>query len=219
LHHFRRNWSLRDLAGRKHSRCYDRDATRRGGIVDRRLLVGGDLSFQEIVPTIVAWLRRRVPGVCRYGSICTGVFLLAAAGLLDGEKVTTHWECASRLKADYPDIALDADQIFTRDGALSTTAGVTAGMDLALAMVEEDYGRDRALIVARCMVMFSSGRAGSPSSVRISLPRCPGRRRVAHAANRRPLRLHECRGGAKSVRAAAGPRAGRLSTTIPQRAA
>lgn len=118
------------------------------------LLVGGDPSFQEIDPAVVDWLRRRVPDVRRYGSVCTGVFLLAAAGLLDGKRVTTHWECAARLKADYPNLTLDADQIFIRDGKLCTTAGVTAGMDLALALVEEDYGRDLALIVARYMVMF-----------------------------------------------------------------
>jgi len=118
------------------------------------LLVGGDPSFQDIDPAVVHWLRRRVTDVRRYGSVCTGVFLLAAAGLLDGKRVTTHWECAAQLKEEYPNLTLDADQIFIRDGALSTTAGVTAGMDLALALVEEDYGRDLALIVARYMVMF-----------------------------------------------------------------
>jgi transcriptional regulator GlxA family with amidase domain len=92
--------------------------------------------------------------VRRLGSVCTGVFLLAAAGLLDGKRVTTHWECAARLRAEYPDLNIDSDQIFIRDGNLCTTAGVTAGMDLALALVEEDYGRDLALIVARYMVMF-----------------------------------------------------------------
>ncbi|MEP9379356.1 GlxA family transcriptional regulator [Aquabacter sp. CN5-332] len=118
------------------------------------LLVGGDPSFQVIDPAVMDWLRRRAPGVRRYGSVCTGVFLLAAAGLLDGKRVTTHWECAGQLKAEYPHLAIDTDQIFIRDGALVTTAGVTAGMDLALALVEEDYGRDLALIVARYMVMF-----------------------------------------------------------------
>jgi transcriptional regulator GlxA family with amidase domain len=136
---------LRFLADRT---IYDRDEQ-----IDT-LLVGGDPSFQEIDPAVVDWLRRRVPTVRRYGSVCTGVFLLAAAGLLDGKKVTTHWECVGQLRDEYPDLILDSDQIFIRDGALSTTAGVTAGMDLALALVEEDYGRDLALIVARYMVMF-----------------------------------------------------------------
>ncbi|MET0312940.1 MAG: AraC family transcriptional regulator, partial [Hansschlegelia sp.] len=118
------------------------------------LLVGGDPSFQEIDPDIAAWIKRRAPSIRRYGSVCTGVFLLAAAGLLDGRRVTTHWECAEKLEREYPEVIVDSDQIFIQDGALCTTAGVTAGMDLALALVEEDYGRDLALIVARYMVMF-----------------------------------------------------------------
>ena len=118
------------------------------------LLVGGDPSFDEIDQRVVQWLRRRVPTVRRHGSVCTGVFLLAAAGLLDGKRVTTHCECAARLRKEFPNLNIDSDQIYIRDGALYTTAGVTAGMDLALALVEEDYGRDLALIVARYMVMF-----------------------------------------------------------------
>ncbi len=118
------------------------------------LLVAGDPSFQEIDPPLIEWLRRRAPTARRYGSICTGVFLLAAAGLLDGKLVTTHWECADKLSKDFPHIDLDADAIFIRDGALCTAAGVTAGIDLALALVEEDHGRDIAMIVARYMVVF-----------------------------------------------------------------
>jgi len=118
------------------------------------LLVGGDPSFATIDPAMVQWLRRRASTVRRLGSVCTGVFLLAAAGLLEGKRVTTHWECAARLRNEYPNLNVDSDQIFIRDGNLCTTAGVTAGMDLALALVEEDYGRELALIVARYMVMF-----------------------------------------------------------------
>jgi transcriptional regulator GlxA family with amidase domain len=118
------------------------------------LLVAGDPSFQELDPAVSEWLARRAPESRRYGSICTGVFLLAAAGLLDGKQVTTHWECAEKLRHDYPDLSVDSDQIFIRDGKLSTAAGVTSGIDLALAMVEEDHGRDIALIVARYMVVF-----------------------------------------------------------------
>jgi transcriptional regulator GlxA family with amidase domain len=118
------------------------------------LLVGGDPSFQEIDPAVTRWLARRAPETRRYGSICTGVFLLAEAGLLEGKQVTTHWECADKLRRDYPRLRIDADQIFIREGQLSTAAGVTAGIDLALALVEEDYGRDIALIVARYMVVF-----------------------------------------------------------------
>jgi transcriptional regulator GlxA family with amidase domain len=118
------------------------------------LLVAGDPSFQALDPAVSQWLARRAPESRRFGSICTGVFLLAAAGLLDGKQVTTHWECADKLRHDYPGLKIDSDQIFIRDGKLSTAAGVTSGIDLALAMVEEDHGRDIALIVARYMVVF-----------------------------------------------------------------
>lgn len=118
------------------------------------LLVAGDPSFQKIVPALSEWIARRAPESRRYGSICTGVFLLAEAGLLDGKLVTTHWECADRLRQAYPKLNIDSDQIFIRDGQLSTAAGVTSGIDLALALVEEDHGRDIALSVARYMVVF-----------------------------------------------------------------
>ncbi len=137
--------SLRFLADRT---IYDPDEP-----IDT-LLVGGDPTFDEIDPAVSAWLRRRAPTVRRYGSVCTGVFFLAAAGLLDGRRVTTHWECADKLRSDFPNLLVDDNQIFIRDGSLCTTAGVTAGMDLALALVEEDFGRELALIVARYMVMF-----------------------------------------------------------------
>jgi transcriptional regulator GlxA family with amidase domain len=137
--------SLRFLADRT---IYDPDEP-----IDT-LLVGGDPAFDQIDPAVTAWLRRRVPSIRRHGSVCTGVFFLAAAGLLDGKRVTTHWECAAKLEREYPKLIVDADQIFIHDGVLCTTAGVTAGMDLALALVEEDFGRELALIVARYMVMF-----------------------------------------------------------------
>jgi transcriptional regulator GlxA family with amidase domain len=118
------------------------------------LLVAGDPAFDEIDPAIISWLKRRVPSVRRHGSICTGVFFLAAAGLLDGRRVTTHWECADKLRTEYPNLMVDPDQIFIIEGGLCTAAGVTAGIDLALALVEQDYGRELALIVARYMVVF-----------------------------------------------------------------
>jgi transcriptional regulator GlxA family with amidase domain len=137
--------SLRFLADRT---IYDPDEP-----IDT-LLVGGDPSFEEIDPAVTTWLSRRAPTMRRYGSVCTGVFFLAAAGLLDGRRVTTHWECADKLRNDFPNLSVDDNQIFIRDGSLCTTAGVTAGMDLALALVEEDFGRQLALTVARYMVMF-----------------------------------------------------------------
>jgi transcriptional regulator GlxA family with amidase domain len=119
------------------------------------LLVGGDPRLPSVVdPRVSAWIARTVPQVRRYGSICTGAFLLAAAGLLDSRQVTTHWECAAELAARYPKVRVESDRIFIRDGSLCTAAGVSAGMDLALALVEEDFGRELALAVARYMVLF-----------------------------------------------------------------
>ncbi|MBK3798117.1 helix-turn-helix domain-containing protein [Azospirillum brasilense] len=118
------------------------------------LLIAGAPSFSAIDPAVIDWLRRRAPEVRRYGSICTGVFLLAATGLLDGRRVTTHWECADKLRAEFPTLTVDSDQIFIRDGNISTAAGVTSGIDLALSLLEEDHGRELALLVARYMVMF-----------------------------------------------------------------
>jgi transcriptional regulator GlxA family with amidase domain len=93
-------------------------------------------------------------GARRLGAVCTGAFLLAAAGLLDGRRAVTHWAHCAELAKRFPGIRVETDPIFVRDGAIYTSAGVTAGMDLALALVEEDYGRDVALAVARSLVMF-----------------------------------------------------------------
>lgn len=118
------------------------------------LLVGGDPTLPPVDPKVIEWIARRAPEARRYGSICTGAFLLAEAGLLDGRRVTTHWETADELARRYPRVMVEPDRIFMRDGSLCTAAGVSAGMDLALALVEEDFGRDLALAVARYMVLF-----------------------------------------------------------------
>ena len=118
------------------------------------LLVGGDPGLPRVDQNVIDWIARRAPQARRYGSICTGAFLLAEAGLLDGRTVTTHWENADELARRYPRIIIEPDRIFVRDGPLCTAAGVSAGMDLALALVEEDFGRDLALSVARYMVLF-----------------------------------------------------------------
>ncbi len=90
----------------------------------------------------------------RTASVCTGAFLLAAAGLLDGRRATTHWTAAKELAKRYPSVRVDPEPIFLRDGPIWTSAGVTAGMDLALALVEEDLDRDAALAIARQLVLF-----------------------------------------------------------------
>jgi transcriptional regulator GlxA family with amidase domain len=90
----------------------------------------------------------------RTASVCTGAFLLASAGLLDGRRATTHWAAAEELARLHPAVRVDSDPIFLRDGDMWTSAGVTAGMDLALALVEEDLDRHAALTIARHLVLF-----------------------------------------------------------------
>lgn len=120
------------------------------------LLVAGSPNAAEVrpPPAVIDWLRRTAPAARRYGSVCSGAFFLAATGLLDGKRVATHWAVAGQLAAAYPSVRVDADAIHVRDGKLRTAAGVTAGLDLALALVEEDLGREVALRVAGQLVMF-----------------------------------------------------------------
>jgi len=100
-------------------------------------------------------LRRMALSARRTCSVCTGALVLAAAGLLDGKRATTHWSCARELASSNPRVQVEADAIFVKDGNIYTSAGVTAGIDLALALVEEDVGRDIALAVARDLVVFA----------------------------------------------------------------
>jgi transcriptional regulator GlxA family with amidase domain len=120
------------------------------------LLVAGCPNSAEVAPgtAVMDWLGKVAPTVRRYGSVCSGAFTLAAAGLLNGRRVTTHWAVAERLAQAFPAVTVDVDAIQVRDGRVRTAAGVTAGLDLALALVEEDLGRDVALRVAAQLVMF-----------------------------------------------------------------
>ncbi len=120
------------------------------------LLVAGCPNAADMSPsaTILNWLREVAAGSRRYGSVCSGALFLAAAGLLDGKRVTTHWAVANELAQAYPSVSVDPDAIHVRDGRVRTSAGVTAGLDLALALVEEDLGRDIAMKVAGQLVMF-----------------------------------------------------------------
>jgi transcriptional regulator GlxA family with amidase domain len=127
----------------------------RAETIDTLLVAGSPNAAQvHLTETVVNWLRRAAPETRRYGSVCSGAFFLAAAGLLDGKRVTTHWAVAGALAQAYPSITVDADAIHVRDGRLRTAAGVTAGLDLALELVEEDLGRDIAKRVASQLVMF-----------------------------------------------------------------
>jgi transcriptional regulator GlxA family with amidase domain len=120
------------------------------------LLVAGCPNAAEVPAegVVVDWLRRRAPTARRFGSVCSGAFFLAAAGLLDGRRVTTHWAVADALAEKFPLVIVDQDAIHVSDGRLRTAAGVTAGLDLALALVEEDLGREIAMRVASQLVMF-----------------------------------------------------------------
>ncbi len=124
------------------------------------VLASPNTAQSRIDPTLLDWLRARVKDVRRIGSVCSGAFVLAAAGILDGRQATTHWELADELARRYPRISVDGDRIFTHDGNIWTSAGVSAGIDLALAMVEEDHGHALALEIARRMVLFMRRGAG-----------------------------------------------------------
>ncbi|HEY5766402.1 MAG TPA: GlxA family transcriptional regulator [Candidatus Udaeobacter sp.] len=125
------------------------------GKIDTLLVAGGDAIEQnEINPEAVRWLKRISTRIRRVGSVCTGAMLLARAGLLDGRRATTHWNWCQTLIKRAPRARVDADPIFVRDENVYTSAGVTAGMDLALAMVEEDHGSRLALQVARNLVLY-----------------------------------------------------------------
>ncbi|GAA2827887.1 GlxA family transcriptional regulator [Kitasatospora paracochleata] len=130
---------------------------------------GADGRFEAVVPpAVVAWLGGAAADARRVGGVCAGVHLLAAAGLLDGLPATTHWLTADRLAADHPGVAVDPEPIFIRAGRIWTCAGVTAAMDLALAMVAEDLGPELALAAARAMVMYVK-RPGGQSQFSVPL--------------------------------------------------
>jgi len=124
------------------------------GPVDTLIVPGGtgarDLLHQR---GIISWLRQTVPHTGRPCSVCTGAFLLAETGVLEGRKVVTHWDHCETLARHYPALTVDPDPIFIADGKFRTSAGVTAGMDMALALVEEDFGHEIAIATARQMVM------------------------------------------------------------------
>jgi transcriptional regulator GlxA family with amidase domain len=125
------------------------------GDVDTLIVVGGNSAFETARDRVfVRAIARAAARSRRVASVCTGAFLLAAAGLLDGRRATTHWQACELLAHWYPAIEVAKDPIFVRDGDVWTSAGVTAGMDLALALVSDDLGRDVALGVARRLVMF-----------------------------------------------------------------
>ena len=134
----------------------DRAYTSVGDDIDTLFVSGGIDAVKVMLhhKAMLNWLSFMEARVRRLGSICTGAFLFAKCGLLDGRRATTHWAYCEQLVKEYPQIKVEPDQIYVRDGSIYTSAGITAGIDLALAMVEEDLGREVAMLVARQFVMF-----------------------------------------------------------------
>lgn len=132
------------------------------------LLVPGGPGVEHVDDRLTTWLRERAPRLKRVMSVCTGAYLLALAGLLDGRRATTHWEACAYLASRLPQITVDPSPIFVRDGSISTSAGVTAGVDLAIALVEEDFGRAVAHEIARLLVVYLR-RPGNQAQVSVQL--------------------------------------------------
>ena len=143
------------------------------------LLVPGGQGTRRPDPRLTDWLRENGPRAERLVSVCTGAILLAEAGLLDGRRATTHWAYCDRLARDHPAIDVERDPIYVRDGTVATSAGVTSGIDLALALVEEDLDREAALVIARHLVVFLR-RPGNQAQFSAQL--------AAQSAQREPLR-------------------------------
>lgn len=153
------------------------------------LMFGGAGDVPEPSPKLLAFVRKAVKASRRVAGPCSGAFILAEAGVLDGRRATTHWYLAREFRARYPQVKLEEDRIFIVDGPVWTSAGMTASLDLALAMVEKDLGRDVAQVVAKKMVLFHR-RAGGQSQFSALLELEPKSDRIqsALAYARRNLR-------------------------------
>lgn len=150
------------------------------GEIDTLLVAGGDAAESDDTDLeVVKWMTKLAPKIRRVGSVCTGAMLLARTGLLDGRKATTHWKWCEILAKKYPKIDVNPDPIFVRDGNVCTSAGITAGMDLSLALVEEDFGSRLALEVARDLVLYLR-RTGGQSQFSTAL--------AMQLSDRQPLR-------------------------------
>lgn len=148
--------------------------------IDTLLVPGGKGTRQAVEqPKLVRFIARTAGRARRVASVCTGAFLLAEAGLLHGRRATTHWSACAALSRRYPEVRVEEDPIFIREDNVWTSAGVTAGIDLALALVEDDAGNDAALAVARQLVVFVR-RPGGQAQFSAQL--------LARAADRDPLR-------------------------------
>ncbi len=124
------------------------------GAIDTLIVLGGISVFEAPTLELIQWIRERAARVRRLVSVCTGAFVLAPTGLLDGKRATTHWHHSHRLAQRYPKILMERDQIFIQDGNVYSTAGVTAGIDMALAIVEEDFGHKMVALIAHTLVLY-----------------------------------------------------------------
>jgi transcriptional regulator GlxA family with amidase domain len=124
------------------------------GELDTIIITGGFADHRTCDPRLIEWIKRNHERTRRISSVCCGAFILAGAGVLDGHPATTHWEDCEHLQESFPDIEVRPDCIYVQDGRIWTAAGISAGIDMALAMVEEDHGHALALLVARNLVVF-----------------------------------------------------------------
>ena len=138
------------------------------GVCDSVLLACGTSSRSVRDPALTAWLQKMAPRVRRLGAVCVGAFLLAEAGLLTGRRATAHWKFGRELAQRYPDVRVEHDPLWVKDGNIYTSAGISAGIDLALAWVEEDCGAGLAHEAARELVLFLRRPGGQPQ-VSVSL--------------------------------------------------
>ncbi|RQS66489.1 GlxA family transcriptional regulator [Burkholderia sp. Bp8963] len=132
------------------------------GIQYDLVLVAGGPQLPDSRPSsdVLEWLQHQAQGATRFGSVCNGTFLLGHAGLIDGKEVTTHWAVAARLADEFPLASVQPDRIFIRHGRLFTSAGVTAGIDLCLSFVSEDWGHEMAVRIAKQLVVYIQREGG-----------------------------------------------------------
>jgi putative intracellular protease/amidase len=155
------------------------------------LLIGAGLGVTSATPKLSSFLREAVKDARRVASICVGAFILAEAGILDGRRATTHWAFAQELAQRFPKVRVEMDRIFIADGPVWTSAGMTAGIDMALGLVERDMGENLAHATAKMMVVHHR-RAGGPAGSHSIRPCFNSMRKPIASRTRSPLRRRIC---------------------------